>query len=79
MKPKYKTLAELSKAFQSGELDDSYYLMVDKGGSYLSLSQNGDEEGEDDRFEHCRELFDREYGCPVEELLELIGIPSEEA
>lgn len=83
MKPKYTTLTELSKAFKSGELDDSYYLMVDKGGASLSLCcsmrDGQSEEEHDDENDDLWKIFDREYGCPVEELLDLIGIPSEEA
>lgn len=76
-KPKYTTITELAAAFKSGELDSTYHLVIDKGGCSLSLRQDGPEEGENERYEHCRQLFKRAYGCPLEELFELVGIPSE--
>ncbi len=76
-KAKYSTLAELSEAFKSGELDDSYCLIIDKGGAALHLHQDGQEDTENERFDHCQELFDRDYGCCIEELMELAGIPAE--
>lgn len=74
---KYTTIKELANAFKSGELDESYSLMVDKGGCYfhLTLHQDGDEEGEDERYEKCQELFKREYDEPLTELFEMVGIP----
>jgi hypothetical protein len=77
MNTRYKTLTELSAAFKSGELDDSYRLIVDKCGCSLHLSQDGPPETENKRFEHCQSLFQREYGDPMIELLALAGIPAE--
>jgi hypothetical protein len=80
---KYTTLTELAQAFKSGELDKSYYVRIDKGGNQLSLRQHGptgtadDDDTDDERYEHCEALFDREYGDPLEELFRLAGIPSE--
>ena len=76
---KYTTIKELAKAFKSGELDDSYSIMIDKGGCSLSLNQDGDEDGDDERYYKCKELFQREYGDPTSELLEMAGIPSFDA
>lgn len=75
--PKYTTLTELSAAFKSGELDPSYHLVIDKGGCSLRLRQDGPPEAESQRYEHCKQLFLREYDCPLEELFELAGIPAE--
>lgn len=74
---KYTTLKELSEAFKSGELDESYLVFLDKGGNSISLHQTGPEEGENERYEHCRQLFKREYGEPMTELLEMVSIPCE--
>lgn len=74
---KYTTLTELSAAFKSGELDNTYRLIIDKSGFDLTLTQDGPEETEDERYERCHQLFEREYGEPVTELLGLAGIPSE--
>ena len=74
---KYTTLTELAQAFKSGELDKSYRVWIDKGGCQLSLDQIGPEETEDERYDHCHELFDRDYGCCIEELMKLAGIPCE--
>lgn len=84
-KPKYTTITELAAAFKSGELDSSYHLVIDKGGCSLSLRQDGPpmedceeaEEAESRRYDHCQQLFKREYACPLEELFELIGIRAE--
>jgi len=76
-KAKYTTLAQLAAAFKSGELDHSYRLVVDKGGCSLHLRQEGPEETESDRYDHCEYLFRREYGDPMIELLALAGIPAE--
>ena len=81
--PKYTTLTELSAAFKSGELDDTYSIQIDKGGSCLSLGQVVPEDETDDeideRYERCCRLFSRAYGDPTEELLALAGIPSNHA
>ena len=80
--PKYKTLAELSNAFKAGELEN-HYLNIDKGGAALHLhsymKDGQSDEDFDDEQSDLWKLFDREYGCPVKELLDLIGIPSEDA
>ena len=75
--PKYKNLTELSAAFKSGELDETYMIIMDKGGNSLRLHQNGPEETEDERYEHCEKLFNRAFGCPLQELMKLAGIPAE--
>lgn len=75
--PKYTTIKELSDAFKSGELDSSYSIIMDKGGNSLRLHQTGPEEGENERYEHCKKLFKWEYGSPLEELFELVGIRAE--
>ncbi len=72
---KYTTLTEVAAAFKSGELDETYRIMIDKGGCQLSLDQDGPEETEDERYDHCQELFDREYEDCIEELMKLAGIP----
>ena len=76
-KAKYTTLKQLSAAFASGELDNSYRLILDKLGCQLHLMQIGPEEGADERYEKCQALFRREYGDPLKELLALAGIPAE--
>lgn len=76
-KAKYTTIAQLSEAFKSGELDDSYSLVMDKGGNSLHLRQDGPEEEEDERFERCAKMFKWEYDSPLEELFKLAGIPCE--
>ena len=75
--PKYTTLTELAAAFKSGELDSSYRIRIDKGGNSLRLLQSGPEETEEERYDHCQELFDRPYGECVTELMQLAGIPAE--
>jgi hypothetical protein len=81
MKPKYKTLAELSSAFKSGELDGCF-LSIDKGGASLHLSSYMKDGQSDDEFDDAQQdlwgIFDWSYGSPVKELLDLIGIPAEE-
>lgn len=72
---KYTTLTEIAEAFKSGELDETYVVTIDKGGCELSLQQSGPEEKEDELYDHCQELFDRDYGCCIEELMGLAGIP----
>lgn len=74
---KYTTLRGLADAFRSGELDDSYRLIIDKGGCSLHLRQDGPEETEPQRFERCQELFKWEYGDPLTELFSLAGIPAD--
>ena len=74
---KYKTLTELSAAFKSGELDNTYMGVMDKGGNSMHLHQTGPEEGENERYERCQELFKREYDEPLTELMKLAGIPAE--
>ena len=76
-KAKYTTLKQLAAAFKSGELDNSYRLVLDKGGCQLHLTQLGPEEGADERYEKCQALFRREYGDPLQELLAMVGIPAE--
>lgn len=76
-KPKYTTLAELSAAFKSGELDSTYFVIMDKGGNSLDLCQNGPEETEDERYAHCQSIFQWEYNEPLTELMRLAGIPAE--
>ncbi len=74
----YTTLTELSAAFKSGELDSTYHLVIDKGGQSLSLRQDGTDEDEDERFEHCESLFCvPDYEGAFEELCALAGIPAE--
>lgn len=75
--PKYTTITELAAAFKSGELDSSYCVLMDKGGCEISLRQSGTEEGESERYDKCREIFQRPYGCPMEELMSLAGIKAE--
>ena len=88
MTPKYTTLTELSAAFRSGELDASYYVQVSSNGCSLTLKQRGpsdvagtycltDTDAEDARAEHCWTLFQREFESPLDELLNLVGIPAE--
>lgn len=80
---KYTTITELVAAFKSGELESKdYFLLIDKGGSCLSLRRysNGEEMSDEEidrEAERCEALFKREYGNPVEELLTLAGINSE--
>lgn len=80
---KYTTLKELAAAFKSGEIDrGDYFLRIDKGGAQLRLrtyTADLTEEEVDSRNEHCEELFQRPYECPVQELLRIAGIPSEYA
>ena len=75
--PKYETLLDLSEAFKSGELDDSYYLVLDKGGNEMHLCQEGPDGDEEEREDHCRTLWEYSDGNPIQDLLELAGIPSE--
>lgn len=74
---KYTTIKELSEAFKSGEIDESYTVIMDKGGNSLSLSQSGDVDGENERYEKCKAIFKWEYDSPLEELFEIAGIPCE--
>lgn len=57
---KYNNYAELASAFKSGELDEHYYLMLDKGGTENCLNYFNpdltDEENEK-RQEECDRLF----------------------
>lgn len=76
-KAKYATLKQLAAAFKSGELDDSYRLVMDKGGCALHLTQLGPEYGADERYDKCQALFHREYGDPLVELMAMAGIPAE--
>jgi hypothetical protein len=72
--PKYTTLKDLADAFKSGELDDSYSLLIDKGGVYLGLRQY--DEKEQDSVEP-EGLFEWKVGeSPLDELFELAGIPA---
>jgi hypothetical protein len=76
---KYTTLTELSEAIRRKELDGrDYCLMIDKGGSDLTLCRysHGDDDP-DASADECKRIFKREYGNPVEELLKLAGINSE--
>lgn len=79
--PKYTTITELAEAFKSGELDASYHLVIDKGGCSLRLRQDGppmpDSEEASQRYEHCKQLFRREYECPLDELFRIAGIPAQ--
>ena len=72
---KYTTLTELAEAFKSGELDHSFSVQIDKGGAALSLDQFGEEDTEEERYEHCQQLFKREYEDCLDELFTLAGIP----
>ena len=67
----------MAEAFKSGELDDSYFLIIDKGGCSLTLYQTGPEEGVDERYDRCQEIFEWEFDNPVGDLLQMAGIPSE--
>jgi len=89
---KYTTLTELAEAFKRGELDESYKVVIDKGGCALSLrqfkdfgySENNTEAeddaaaaAEDESYERCQEIFNREFECCLEDLFKLAGIPCE--
>lgn len=78
---KYTTLTQLAEAFKSGELDKrEYFLLIDKGGNSLYLRRYSGELTDDEidkEHERCEQLFRREYGNPVQELLTLAGINSE--
>ncbi len=76
---KYTTLIEISNAFKSGELDDSYVIVIDKDGHSLRLMQFGPAEMEDAQYENCKKLFKWEYGSPLDELFQIAGIPTVEA
>lgn len=79
--PKYKTYAELSAAFKSGELDKSkYYIMLDKGGTENKFCCRYDPELSDaqneDNDDRAMDIFitpDQE----IEALFEALEIPAE--
>lgn len=77
--PKYKTYAELSAAFKSGELDPAVYsIILDKGGTenYLRWHKEGASDSERDRMnDECGKLFDGDQR--IEGLFEALGIPCE--
>lgn len=79
----YTTLKQLAEAFANGELDRrDYFLCIDKGGSQLNLQHYGTaltDEQVDAKYEDCQRIFKRPYGCPVQELLSMVGINSENA
>lgn len=79
--PKYKTYAELSAAFKSGELDKSkYYIMLDKSGTENSFCHRYDpnlsDEENDLADEKCRQIFQTPED-EVEALFEALKIPAE--
>lgn len=80
---KYTTLKQLAEAFKSGELDrKDYFLCIDKGGNELTLHHYGaglTDEQVDAKYEECQKIFKRRYGCPVQELLSMVGINAEDA
>lgn len=76
MNPVYKTYAELAAAFKSGELNEHYYLMLDKGGSENSLNyydKDASDEENERKQEECGEMFPGDH--PIEEIFEAAGIP----
>ena len=81
IEPKYKTYAELSAAFKSGELDPAcYFLVLDKGGTenHLRWHKEGASDSERDRMnDECRKLFDGGRPDAIEELFAAAGIPCE--
>lgn len=74
---KYNNITELMDAFGSGELDDGYYVMLDKGGQEIHLRQKGPPETDDDRYEKCRAMFNPRQPTATTELLEYLGVPFE--
>lgn len=78
MPPKYNSYAELIAAFKSGELDQHYYLVLDKCAQENVLSYHNpalsDEENEA-RREDAGARFDGDR--PIEELFEAAGIRAE--
>lgn len=78
--PKYKDYAELAAAFKSGELDEHYYIMLDKGGADASLCYHNPEKSErenDQINDHLTDLFDPEYSDHIFDLYKALGIRAE--
>jgi hypothetical protein len=78
---KYKNLKELSEAFSNGEISrDDFFIMLDKGGSSISLDPRytGEESDDevDEKYEEAKKLFagDRSV-TPIEQALDALGIP----
>lgn len=79
-KAKYTTIGEIAKAFASGELNrDVHSIMLDKGGMSASLTacwdENLSDDENDDRIESAGGLVEIEYGSPLEQALDALGIP----
>ncbi len=77
---KYTTIAEVAKAFQSGELDRSTQsLLLDKGGMQVSLtytySDTLSEEENEKKWDESHRLVAIEYAEPLEQALTALGIP----
>lgn len=76
--PKYKTYGELAAAFKSGELDQYYYLMLDKGGTENSLNYYNPELSDaalEAKQAECSELFNCDND--MEQVFKSLGIPCE--
>jgi hypothetical protein len=79
-KPKYANYAELAAAFKSGELDQHYYMMLDKGGADASLCYHNPKlsDVENDRkSDECSKLFRPEYSDHIFDLYQALGIRAE--
>lgn len=58
---KYKNYIELAEAMKSGELNEHYYLMLDKGGTENSLcyyDEKASDRENEEKQEECSNLFE---------------------
>jgi hypothetical protein len=76
-KPKYTTLTQLVEAIRSGAIDNRYTVVMDKSGYSLHLRYDGNDMDENEAYEHCEQLFQREYDEPLTELFQLLGVKAE--
>jgi hypothetical protein len=79
-KPKYANYAELAAAFKSGELDQHYHIMLDKGGAAASLCYHNPKLSDDEnerKSDECSKLFQPEYSDHIDDLYQALGIRAE--
>jgi len=79
---KYANLKDLIHAFQSGELDDTHFLLLDKGGSEIYLrcdvtDQQLEDGSADEIWDAAGSKYKHKYGNPIQDLLAMCGVRSE--